>query len=158
LPVLIRHDFLVGANLNLVGENSPGISLFVFTAVSMSRRILAIDQHPFICKTCGTFAAKEKARTSGFSLPFLRRSFDAEHLENVEDVDSAAPLAIVDQVLPCGEALHTGSDVARRLTNIRMLSEQPERSVIPSTTRSAISRLARLAQYIRVRSAFSETR
>jgi hypothetical protein len=46
-------------------------------------------------------------------------------VKNVEDVCAAARLAIVDQVLPCGEALHS-SDVACRLTRIWMLSEQPE--------------------------------
>jgi hypothetical protein len=47
-------------------------------------------------------------------------------VKNVEDVGSAASLAIIDQVLPCGEALHTGGDVACRLKTIWMRSEQPE--------------------------------
>src|SRR5882724_11169710 len=47
-------------------------------------------------------------------------------VKNVEDVCSAACLAIVNQILPCGEALHAASNVACRLARIWMLSEQPE--------------------------------
>jgi hypothetical protein len=47
-------------------------------------------------------------------------------VKNVEDICTVAGLAVVDEVLPGREALHTGSDAACRFTRIWMLSEQPE--------------------------------
>jgi hypothetical protein len=47
-------------------------------------------------------------------------------VKNVKYICAAARLAIVDEVFPCGEALHTGSDIVGRLTCIWMLSEEPE--------------------------------
>jgi hypothetical protein len=47
-------------------------------------------------------------------------------VKNVEDICAAARLAIVDEILSRGETLHTGSDIACRLTSIWVLSKQPE--------------------------------
>jgi len=47
-------------------------------------------------------------------------------VKNVEDICAAARIAIVDQVFPCRETLHTASDVACGLARIWMFSEQPE--------------------------------
>ena len=44
----------------------------------------------------------------------------------MEDIRAAAGLAVVDQVFPCGEALHIGGNVACGLHRVRMLSEQPK--------------------------------
>jgi hypothetical protein len=73
-------------------------------------------------------------------------------VKNVENICSAARLAIIDEVLACREALHTGSDVAYRPTRIWVFSEQPETLGVRSTTRSAACRFARVAQYMKISS------
>jgi hypothetical protein len=47
-------------------------------------------------------------------------------VKNVEDICAAAGLAVIDEVLPCGEAPHAGSYVTYGLTRTRVLTEQPE--------------------------------
>jgi hypothetical protein len=44
-------------------------------------------------------------------------------VKNVEDIFAVAVLAVVDEVLPGREALHTGCDAARSFARIWMLSE-----------------------------------
>ena len=73
-------------------------------------------------------------------------------VKNVEDIRAAAGLAVVDQVFPCGEALHIGGNVAYGLTRVRMFSGQPKASGDSVNHSVCVCTPARSAQYINSRS------